>query len=357
MSNFYTDDNKTALESISDAQRIAFAPFAFQATVALRDLGILSALDQIGNEGLSAEQLAEKTGISSYGVNVLLDAGLSIGLVCINDKNYRLTKTAHFILHDKMTQVNFEFNRDFCYRGLDKLSESIKTEKPLGLREYNDGDTLYPYLSELPEPAKSSWFNFDHFYSDKAFPEALKRVFSDQPKSLLDIGGNTGKWALQCTRYDADVQVTVLDLPTQLAVMRENVAAEGLSDRIDGLAVNMLDPEQQLPVGADAIWMSQFLDCFSEEQILIILRNITKVMEPNTKLYILELFGDRQSFEAAAYSLNCISLYFSCFANGTSRMYRYADFLDLIEKAGLRVIDDIDGIGIGHTLLVCSRKW
>lgn len=355
MSSFYTEDRKTALEAISDAQRIAFAPFTFQATVALRDLGILAAIDESPDKGLGIEPLQQQTGLTRYGIQVLLDAGLSIGLVYLKDGVYRLTKTAHFILHDRMTQVNLEFSRDFCYQGLSRLKDSVKTGKPMGLSEYGEGDTLYPYLSSLPEPAKSSWFNFDHFYSDKAFTEALPKVFAQKPKLLLDIGGNTGKWAIQCVRYDADVRIKVLDLPIQLAVMRENVAAEGLSERIEGVSVDMLDPQQVLPAGADAIWMSQFLDCFGEDEILTILRNSVKVMGPQTRLYILELLWDRQMFEAASYSLNCTSLYFTCFANGTSRMYHSRDLLRLVEQAGLSLVEEQDNVGLGHTLLVCKR--
>ncbi|MEW7987431.1 MAG: methyltransferase [Candidatus Thiodiazotropha sp.] len=355
MSSFYKEDRKTALEAISDAQRIAFAPFTFQATIALRDLGILTAIDESQDKCLGVEEVQRQTGLSRYGIKVLLDAGLSIGLVYLKGDLYYLTKTAYFILHDEMTRVNLEFTRDFCYQSLSMLKESVETGRPMGLREYGDGDTLYPYLSILPEPARSSWFNFDHFYSDKAFSEALPKVFEYKPKLILDIGGNTGKWAILCARYDENVQIKVLDLPVQLAVMRQNVATEGLSDRIEGVSVNMLDPSQVLQEGADAIWMSQFLDCFAEDEILTILKNTAKVMTTDTRLYILELLWDRQMHEAAAFSLNCTTLYFTCFANGSSRMYHSKELLQIVEQAGLRLIEEEDNVGIGHTLLVCMR--
>jgi ubiquinone/menaquinone biosynthesis C-methylase UbiE len=354
MSSFYKEDRKTALEAISDAQRIAFAPFAFQATIALRDLGILKCIDESREKCLGVDELQRQTGLSGYGIRVLLDAGLSIGLVYLKDDFYYLTKTSHFILHDEMTRVNLEFTRDFCYQGLRMLKESVEKGRPMGLREYGEGDTLYPYLSILPEPAKTSWFNFDHFYSDRAFYQVLPKVFEHKPKLLLDIGGNTGKWAILCARYDMNVEIKVLDLPVQLAEMRKNVETEGLSDRIEGVSVNMLDPSQQLPEGADAIWMSQFLDCFAEDEILAILKNTAKVMMPETRLYILELLWDRQMHEAAAYSLNCTTLYFTCFANGTSRMYHSREMLKIVEQAGLRLVEEQDNIGIGHTLLVCE---
>ena len=76
-------------------------------------------------------------------------------------------------------------------------------------------------------------------------------------------------------------------------------------------------------------------------------------MDKNTVLYILELFWDRQKYEASTYSLNATSLYFTCIANGTSRMYHSYDFMELVKQAGLVIESITDGLGISHTLLKC----
>ena len=74
---------------------------------------------------------------------------------------------------------------------------------------------------------------------------------------------------------------------------------------------------------------------------------------PHGRLWILELFWDRQRFEAAAFSLQQTSLYFSCVANGNSQMYDSAIFLGLVERAGLVVSSLTDGLGGNHTLVEC----
>src|SRR5690606_4657610 len=126
--------------------------------------------------------------------------------------------------------------------------------------------TLYEGLSQFPEPVKKAWFDFDHYYSDDAFPFALEIVFREKPLRLFDVGGNTGKWAIACCNYDENVKVTILDLQGQLDAAKENVTQQNLLDRIDFHRIDLLDPTQLIPEGADAIWMSQFLDCFSKEQ-------------------------------------------------------------------------------------------
>jgi len=102
--------------------------------------------------------------------------------------------------------------------------------------------------------------------------------------------------------------------------------------------------------------MSQFLDCFSKEEILSILKRAAKVMDENSRLYILETFWDRQPFEAGAFCVNATSIYFTTMANGNSRMYHSKDMIKLVQEAGLYVEQDTDNLGLGHTLLNCRLK-
>ncbi|UPW19354.1 SAM-dependent methyltransferase [Agarivorans sp. TSD2052] len=352
---FYTKDNLKAVEAIEQAQRLAFAPVAFQTARSLRDLGILEALDEAGEVGLTTDAICLASGVSDYGVKVLLDMGLSAGLVtwCETEQSYELTRLGYFIQHDGMTRANMDFTADVCYSGLQHLTEAITEGTPAGLKELGSWDTIYEGLSTLPEPAKQSWFNFDHFYSDKAFPKLLEIVFGDSPSTIVDIGGNTGKWAMKCCEHNADVSMTIVDLPQQLAMAKVNAERAGYADRINGVACNMLDPKGELPANANVYWMSQFLDCFSPKEIVSILTRVKAAMSEHSSVYILELFPDRQSHEAGAHSLNATSLYFTCLANGNSRFYRAKDFIELIAEAGLEIEQEIDNIGWGHSLIKC----
>jgi hypothetical protein len=101
--------------------------------------------------------------------------------------------------------------------------------------------------------------------------------------------------------------------------------------------------------------MSQFLDCFSKDQILSILKRAARAIDKGSYVYILELFWDRQKYEASTYSLNATSLYFTCIANGNSRMYHSEDFMDIVKQAGLAIESITDDLGISHTLLKCRK--
>jgi hypothetical protein len=346
--------NPSAIEAKFEAQKLAFAPLAFQATRAMRNLGILEALYNC-EDSLSVEDICQQLKLSEYTVSTLLEVGDSLGLVLAEeDGTYSLGKVGDFILNDEMTRINMDFVNDVCYQGAFALQESFVAAKPLGLKVFGEWDTIYQGLSKLPEKAQKSWFAFDHYYSDIAFPKALPIVFANSPKHIFDIGGNTGKWALQCLKYNSDVEVSIFDLAGQLAKAEENITKAGLQERSHFCTLNMLDAANELPSGADVIWMSQFLDCFSKEQIVAILRKVAKAASPDCSIYILEPFLDMQKFKASTYSLNHTSLYFTCMANGNSKMYSFKDMEECIIKAGLRVAKAHHDLGDNaYSLLEC----
>ena len=355
--NFFSKDSKTAFEAQERAQWIAFGPVIFQAARVLRNKGILKCVEDSGSEGTTIPAIASELGLSEYGVRVLLEAGLSLGLVLVNDGSYTLGKTGYFILHDDLTNVNMDFVHDVNYKGLFHLQESIETGKPVGLKEFGSWSTVYEALSQLPPHVQKSWFSFDHYFSDDAFPLVLPMIYGDGSiKKILDIGGNTGKWAIASASYSPDVQVTIIDLPGQLDMAKKRVDDLGLAERISFTAANILDEKVALPKGYDAIWMSQFLDCFSEEQIVSVLKRCYDALDENGSVFILEPFWDRQRFETAAFCLQQTSLYFTVVANGNSQMYSAEVFVKCIGEAGFEIVKQTDQIGLSQTLLQCKKK-
>ncbi len=350
----YTKEHQTALEAQRLAHEIAFAPMVFQVSRLMVKYGILALLGE-NRDGLTQKEIAEKCKLSNYAAQVLLEASLSIGTVLIDGERYKLSKAGWFLQNDKLVRANMNFNHDVNYLGLFSLDKALENGKPEGLKVFGDWPTIYEGLSSLPAEVQKSWFGFDHFYSDNSFPEALEVVFDKKPRTLLDVGGNTGRWAMQCVEYDKDVNVTIMDLPQQIGLMREQTKGKPGADRIHGHGANLLDPAVPFPTGFDAIWMSQFLDCFSEEEVTSILTRAARSMDENSTLYIMETFWDRQRFETAAYCLTLTSIYFTALANGNSKMYHSDDMRRCVENAGLHITEVHDGLGMGHSIFECKK--
>ncbi|GHU68492.1 O-methyltransferase [Bacteroidia bacterium] len=351
----YSKETQSALAAQRLAHEISQAPIVFQVSRLMVKFGILQLLLD-SQKGLTIDEVAEKTTLSRYAVQCLLESSLTTGTVLLENERFTCSKAGWFLLNDPLVKVNLDFNHDVNYLGLFNLEEALLNGKPEGLKVFGKWATIYEGLSSLPKQVQDSWFGFDHYYSDQSFQEALQIVFDQKPKTLLDVGGNTGRWALRCVDYNPEVKVTIMDLPQQLVLMKEQTAKEKGADRIFGHGVNLLDKKAPFPTGFDAIWMSQFLDCFSEEEVTSILARAAASMNKDSLLYIMETFWDRQRFETAAYALTQISLYFTALANGNSKMYHSEDMIRCVENAGLMMERIHDGIGKGHSIVVCKKQ-
>lgn len=346
-------EEKPLYEAIIDAQKLAFAPLAFHAALALRDLGILATLAESGSDGLSAEDIAQLTRLPLYGVKVLLESGVVSDLVALEGDRFRVRQLGLLVLRDAMTRVNMDFTADICYRGMAHLRETVTTGKPAGLRELGSWKTIYEGFAQLQPQLQQSWTAFDHYYSDHMFPAALPVIFADPPQRLLDVGANTGKFTLACFEHDSQVTIGLLDFPGQLEMARQAIAAKGHAARASYHPIDFLDTSREFPPGQDVIWMSQFLDCFGEDEIVSILERARRALAPNGRIYIVDTYWDNQQHAAARFVLAMTTLYFACLANGNSKMYAADDMRACVRRAGLNIEREVEHLTVSHTMFVC----
>ena len=181
-------------------------------------------------------------------------------------------------------------------------------------------------------------------YEYKAKEEQIN-MFKDSLRRIMEKG-----------IYDYESQSEVVNEAYAQAVASGNTKG---AERIKGYAVNLLDEHSTFPKSEralDAIWMSQFLDCFSMPEIISILKRAKQAMTSETRIYIMETLWDRQRYETAAFCLTMTSLYFTALANGNSKMYNTEDMRYCIEQAGLQIEQIHDHLGLGHSILVVRSE-
>lgn len=331
----------------TEAQKIAFAPVIFQAVKAMLDFDVLKCIKERGFA--SVDEIARHSELSKYAAGVLLDIAVYSDLLKREGELYSITYVGLCMLEDETTLVNFHFINDVCYQGAFYLGESLKSGTAEGLKVFGGWETIYAGLCELPENVQKSWFDFDNYYSDISFAEAISIVLRSKPDMVYDIGANSGKFGKMLLSMDENVRLTCFDLPKQLEIAKTNIS----NGRAAYIPVDILIDD--IPSGADAVWMSQFLDCFSPERIIHILKKAKLALNEEGRIFILEPFIDNQRSKAAALSLAGTSLYFTCMANGYSKMYHQYEFEELISAAGLYIKEAHQGIGdYDYTLLECK---
>ena len=138
----YGKERFTALQAQRLAQEIAFGPIVFQVSRLMVKFGIFQFLDDHKN-GLTLEEIAEKTQLSRYGAQVLIESSLTIGTILLKEGKFFLAKAGWFLLYDEMARVNMDFNHDVNYVGTFDLEAAILNGKPEGLKIFGNWPTIY----------------------------------------------------------------------------------------------------------------------------------------------------------------------------------------------------------------------
>lgn len=352
----FSTDKLNAGEALNRAHFLAFAPYAYEAARVLRDRGVLARLEESSAAGNTAREIADASNLPLNSVHALLEAGLGIGLVAGDGERFYLTMAGQYFLQNATVRTNTDFMRDVCLRGMSQLEQSLEDGKPLGLRAFGHWPNVFEALPELPEGARQSWYAFNNHHSDAAFGDALPLVFAQAPNRILDIGGSTGRFALACLDFSDSVHIGIADLSSDPSQTEPGIAAAVRAGRVTLHALDILDTANEVPAGYDTIWMSQFMPCFSEEQIAAIFSKCHDVLPKDGRIWLLETFWDRQRHEAAALALQMTSLYFVNIATGISRMWESTTVLELIKASGFDVVMQKDGVGRGHTLLELRKS-
>lgn len=355
----FSNERYNAQQAQEMAHLYSWGPVIFQVSRLMIKYGILDLLNE-HRDGLTQDEIVRKIGLSNYATKCLLEASLTMHIVLIdpNTDKYRIAKTGWFLLRDAMIRADIDFNHDVNYEGWFVLDKALEEGFPAGLKHFGNWPTIYEGLSSLPSNVQKSWFGFDHYYSDHSFDEALEIICAQKAHQLLDVGGNTGHFAMRCIEANPAIEVTICDLPQQIDLMHKATIGMYGAERIHGIGMNILDETKAFPADKryDIIWMSQFLDCFSEQQIVSILRRAATILDADNRIFIMETLWDRQDYIPAAMSLTMTSLYFTALANGNSKMYNTDDLTRLIKQAGLEIESIYDRIGNGgHSILVCKK--
>ena len=105
-------------------------------------------------------------------------------------------------------------------------------------------------------------------------------------RHLIDVGGGIGDIvAAICEKYP-ELNVTLLNLPSALDLVRENVEARGLGGRIEAVAVDM--NREPYPQG-DGVLISRILYPFNAQVCKMYLQKAYDALHPGGRIFVLDL--------------------------------------------------------------------
>ena len=213
-------------------------------------LGVFPAL---GAGRMSAHELAQVLDADLRGVRILCDGLVAISLLRKEQGCYRNEPEAleYLLPETAASRTAILKHTGGLYERWAKLYESVKTGQPVPNQQTEN-------------TAASDKRDFAAAMADVARTTAQKvaeRLDLSEVRTLLDVGGGPGIYAVEFARRYPALHVVVLDDEETLQVARENIARANLEDRIFVKSGDVL--QMDLSERYDFIFLSNFVHIYS----------------------------------------------------------------------------------------------
>jgi SAM-dependent methyltransferase len=240
------------------------------------DLDLFSA---VGNKAWTVSALARRLRVSPRGLEILCRNLAAAGLLIKSGGRYRNSRLARRELSKKSPAYRWAY-LDLLrnhWNDWSTLTRSVRRGKPV---EDND---------DPDEPAYRRRFTWAmHHRSLDVAPKIAAQVNLRGAKTLLDLGGGPGTYALAFLKHNPSLRATVGDRTPALAVAREIAATLPHGKRLSYLPVDFV--KQPIPGRYDVIWFSNVLHIYSPEENQRLFRKMATSLAPGGRLLIQDAF-------------------------------------------------------------------
>jgi len=169
-------------------------------------------------------------------------------------------------------------------------------------------------------------------------------------RHLLDLGGGPATYAITFAQANPKLTATVFDLPMPLEIAKENIAKNGLTDRVQTLAGNFL--EDDIGTGYDFIWVSQILHSHDERQCKLIIAKAVSALTSGGRLAIQDFYLNPDGASptgAAMFGVHMLAV------TPRGRAYTYGEVAEWMQEAGLAKPQYVQS-GMDASMLVAKKQ-
>jgi len=242
----------------------------------------LKVFDCIGDELVDSQAIGRRLNADWRGTKILLDALVGLGLLERTGDSYRNSELSNASLrsgstHTKLSQM---LHGARLYERWGQLYDSVLTGLPVKPEQIDSR------LAENPE-------NFARAMAESARSAArltAQAIDFTSTRSILDIGGGPGIFAIEMARRAGSATVTILDGAATLSVAEENVREAGLSDRIRLLPGDAFESDFDGPY--DLIFISNVLHIYSPQHNLDLIAKCARSLVAKGRLVLKDFFLD-----------------------------------------------------------------
>ncbi|MFZ1745527.1 MAG: class I SAM-dependent methyltransferase [Nitrospirales bacterium] len=310
---------------------------------------IFSALDlnlftKMEDRDWTIPELAKRVRVSQRGLAILCRNLASAGLLVKSQSGYRLAPFSKRYLQESSS----DFQGDYLvlmqrqWSEWSHLTEVIRVGQPLDSQE-----------PETTEYRRSfSWAM--HYRSIQPAREVAQQISLKADRTLLDLGGGPGTYALAFLAQNPTLHATVMDRSAALDVARMLAEQSSLGTRLTYQAGDFLIA--RISGTYDVVWYSNVLHIYSPTDNLKIFKKIKRILNPGGRLLIQDTFlqnpNELQPLEANLFAVSML-LY-----TQRGNTYSVRDVREWLQRAGLtrsRVLHLKKGTGDWEGQLIEGR--
>ena len=300
------------------AEEVVAVVRGFQPACVLLAAADLNVFTILKTKPMSAKAVADKLEADTRAISILLDALAAMALLTKQNKEYSLSSdVAQLLTEDSnrsiLPAIRHQAN---CLRMWVQLPQVIRKGQPAEriLNIHSETEDLAAFIGAM-----------DNFSTPVA-TDVISKLRNLNFCHLLDVGSASGTWTIEFLRAVPEAKATLFDLPEVIPMAKEHIAQAGLTDQVEFVEGDFYTDD--LPTGADFIWLSAIAHQNSRQQNQHLFSKLYTVLENGGKLVLRDVVMDESRTKPEGGALFAINM---LVATEGGRTYTFEEFrMDLL---------------------------
>ncbi|TKB75670.1 MAG: methyltransferase [Nitrospira sp.] len=251
----------------------------------------------IGTDTWAISDLAREMKVSERGLAILCRNLAMAGLLKKQAETYRNSRLGATALNASHPAYRGDYLRLITSHWTDwgRLLESVKTGLPLDHDEPDDPDYRRRFTWAM------------HHRTLETAPKIAAQIDLRGARTLLDLGGGPGTYAMAFLAKNPTLRATVCDRPAALDVAKEIASTHKAGVRLSYLPLDVM--VEDIPGAYDVIWYSNVLHIYSPQDNQMLFRRMLASLNPGGRLLIQDAFlHDKEGLFPEEASLFAVSM-------------------------------------------------
>ncbi|MCX7829534.1 MAG: acetylserotonin O-methyltransferase [Acidobacteria bacterium] len=331
------DDAKSGPAKILELSGKYWESFALHAGV---ELDIFTLLDE---EGMTIDEISSELSLSKRGTKALVSALASLGfLEKEGDIFYDSRESVEYLSKNSPEYLGYMIrHHHYLSKYWAQLPKAVKNGKPVRKKSIHN-----------PDKAELEAFLMGMFNNASLIAPKIAEILDlKNCKTLLDLGGGPGTYAIHFCLKNPQLEAKIYDLKHSAVFAEGLISGYGLKSRIKFVPFDFT--KEKIKEKFDAVWLSHILHGEGESTAKRIVKKAASSLNKGGKIFIHEFILNDDNISPkfpAIFSLNML------LGTNEGKSYTESEIKSFLEFSGITEIENINFEGPSQSRIISGRK-